>query len=91
MTSDQLRDLVLARTDGWADALRTVVADSEPRSVGPVPLRSMPKLDPWTPSNVTLIGDAIHSMTPMAGVGANTALRDAEHLRAALVRVDAGR
>jgi len=37
--------------------------------------------------NVTLIGDAIHTMTPGRGVGANTALRDAELLCRNLVAV----
>jgi 2-polyprenyl-6-methoxyphenol hydroxylase-like FAD-dependent oxidoreductase len=45
----------------------------------------MPQLNPWTPSDVTLLGDAIHNMTPMAGIGANTALRDADQLRQALL------
>jgi 2-polyprenyl-6-methoxyphenol hydroxylase-like FAD-dependent oxidoreductase len=32
----------------------------------------------------TLLGDALHNMTPYRGIGANTALRDAESLRDAL-------
>jgi 2-polyprenyl-6-methoxyphenol hydroxylase-like FAD-dependent oxidoreductase len=39
---------------------------------------------------VTLLGDAIHNMTPMAGIGANTALRDADLLRRQLIAVANG-
>ncbi|WP_243418220.1 FAD-dependent oxidoreductase [Actinomycetospora cinnamomea] len=39
---------------------------------------------------MTLIGDAIHTMTPGRGAGANTALRDARELRDRLVRVRDG-
>jgi salicylate hydroxylase len=39
---------------------------------------------------VTLLGDAIHNMTPMAGVGANTALRDADLLRSKLIAATGG-
>jgi 2-polyprenyl-6-methoxyphenol hydroxylase-like FAD-dependent oxidoreductase len=45
----------------------------------------MPPLPAWPASRVTLLGDAIHNMTPMAGIGANTALRDADQLRRALL------
>jgi 2-polyprenyl-6-methoxyphenol hydroxylase-like FAD-dependent oxidoreductase len=44
----------------------------------------MSTLPGWESSTVTVLGDAIHSMTPMAGIGANTALRDADTLRRAL-------
>jgi 2-polyprenyl-6-methoxyphenol hydroxylase-like FAD-dependent oxidoreductase len=40
--------------------------------------------------NVTLLGDALHNMTPFRGMGANVALRDAAALRCALVRVVRG-
>jgi 2-polyprenyl-6-methoxyphenol hydroxylase-like FAD-dependent oxidoreductase len=50
----------------------------------------MAPVQPWETSNVTLIGDSIHNMTPMAGIGANTALRDASLLCRKLVRVDRG-
>jgi 2-polyprenyl-6-methoxyphenol hydroxylase-like FAD-dependent oxidoreductase len=80
----QLRDLVSGQISGWSPALRRLVAATDPATVSAVPLRTMPALGAWQPSNVTLLGDAIHNMTPMAGIGANTALRDADHLRRAL-------
>jgi 2-polyprenyl-6-methoxyphenol hydroxylase-like FAD-dependent oxidoreductase len=45
---------------------------------------------PWQTGRVTLLGDAIHNMTPMAGIGANTALRDADLLRRQLIAVASG-
>jgi 2-polyprenyl-6-methoxyphenol hydroxylase-like FAD-dependent oxidoreductase len=77
-----LRDVVLDRIADWAPALRTLVTDAD--DISPVPLRCMPPLPTWQPTTVTLIGDAIHNMTPMAGIGANTALRDAAELTNAL-------
>ena len=38
----------------------------------------------------TLLGDALHNMTPYRGIGANTALWDAAALRRALVAADRG-
>jgi 2-polyprenyl-6-methoxyphenol hydroxylase-like FAD-dependent oxidoreductase len=59
--------------------------------VFPVVIRTSVPLDPWTPSNVTLIGDAVHTMTPGRGVGANTALRDASLLCRMLVAARDGK
>jgi salicylate hydroxylase len=72
-----LHQLVLDRTDAWAPGIRTMITNSDHATVGPVVIRSMLPVDPWPSTRVTLLGDAIHNMTPMAGIGANTALRDA--------------
>ena len=37
---------------------------------------------------ITLLGDAIHAMTPYRGIGANIALKDAVRLRDAMVAGD---
>jgi 2-polyprenyl-6-methoxyphenol hydroxylase-like FAD-dependent oxidoreductase len=80
----RLRQWVSTQIAQWAPGLRAIVDASDPASVAPVALKSMPQLPSWAPSDVTLIGDAIHNMTPMAGIGANTALRDADLLRRCL-------
>ena len=47
-------------------------------------------VDPWDEPAVTLLGDAIHTMTPGRGEGANTALRDAALLTALLSKAVTG-
>jgi salicylate hydroxylase len=80
-----LRRLVLDRMTGWSDGLRTLVASSDPATVNAFHMKSAAPVSPWPSGPVTLLGDAIHNMTPMAGIGANTALRDADLLRRSLM------
>jgi 2-polyprenyl-6-methoxyphenol hydroxylase-like FAD-dependent oxidoreductase len=47
-------------------------------------------IPPCPTQKVTLLGDALHNMTPFRGSGANTALRAAAGLRRALVAVSRG-
>lgn len=77
----ELRDMVASMIRSWHPALIRLVSESDPETVNPVNIRAMAPVPPWPPSRVTLLGDAIHNMTPMAGIGANTALRDASVLR----------
>jgi 2-polyprenyl-6-methoxyphenol hydroxylase-like FAD-dependent oxidoreductase len=49
-----------------------------------VRVRSSVRVPAWPPSRVTLLGDAIHAMSPAGGSGANIALMDAANLTAAL-------
>ena len=77
----ELRHLVTDRIRGWSPAFRRLVECSDPATVNALRVKSAAPVDPWPTGRVTLLGDAIHNMTPMAGVGANTALRDADLLR----------
>jgi 2-polyprenyl-6-methoxyphenol hydroxylase-like FAD-dependent oxidoreductase len=45
---------------------------------------------PWRTERITLLGDAIHSMTPYRGIGANVAIKDAARLKRALVAAHRG-
>lgn len=90
LDSRDLRGVVLEKMEGWSPMLRDLIANSDPSTINVVRMRSAALVKPWPAGRVTLMGDAIHSMTPMAGIGANTALRDADLLRSKLIEVHEG-
>jgi 2-polyprenyl-6-methoxyphenol hydroxylase-like FAD-dependent oxidoreductase len=71
-------------TDGWHPNLRALIRASDPATAFAVDVRTSVPVDAWLTTNVTVLGDAVHLMTPGRGVGANTALRDAALLSARL-------
>jgi 2-polyprenyl-6-methoxyphenol hydroxylase-like FAD-dependent oxidoreductase len=85
-----LQRIVLERTRDWHPDLRALFAAADPSTAFPLRVRTTTPMRPWPSTNVTLIGDAIHTMTPGLGVGANTALRDAQVLVEQLVAAARG-
>lgn len=80
MKAFELHGLVDELTSGWHRDLRKLFALADPLSFFPIAIRTSVPLRQWPTSNITLIGDAVHTMTPGRGIGANTALRDARLL-----------
>jgi 2-polyprenyl-6-methoxyphenol hydroxylase-like FAD-dependent oxidoreductase len=64
----------------WHPDLVRLVTEAEPETFGPFPFAASPPPGNWASTTVTLIGDAVHSMPPVGGLGANMALRDASLL-----------
>jgi 2-polyprenyl-6-methoxyphenol hydroxylase-like FAD-dependent oxidoreductase len=73
-----LRAAVSERAAGWHPALRRMIAESH--SVQGFEFTAAVEPGPWPSSNVTVLGDAVHCMPPVGGLGGNTALRDAQLL-----------
>lgn len=67
-------------TADWHPAVRELVAHADADTFFPITIRAAQRVDPWPTGPVTLLGDAIHTMPPTGGVGANTALQDAATL-----------
>jgi salicylate hydroxylase len=72
-----LQRLVLDRIRNWHPDYSVLVCASDPSTFNVVSIKTSVPVAPWQSRRITLIGDAIHSMTPYRGIGANTALRDA--------------
>ncbi|MFB7715892.1 FAD-dependent oxidoreductase [Nocardia sp. NPDC056100] len=81
----ELWKLANTATAHWHPALGALFAHADPESFFPIALRAGEPVPPWESGPVTLLGDAIHTMPPTGGVGANTALRDAETLATELL------
>jgi 2-polyprenyl-6-methoxyphenol hydroxylase-like FAD-dependent oxidoreductase len=77
-------------TERWHPALRRIFAEAEPGSISLNPLKTSTLIDRWESTNVTLLGDAIHNMPPVGGLGGNMALRDAASLVQALTAAQRG-
>jgi 2-polyprenyl-6-methoxyphenol hydroxylase-like FAD-dependent oxidoreductase len=90
LDTDALRAVVDVLAAGWHPRLRRALAASDPESRSAVTFSAAPPVPTWSSGPVTVLGDAIHVMPPIGGLGGNTALRDAHLLSRLLPAVDRG-
>ncbi|GAA3341607.1 FAD-dependent monooxygenase [Amorphoplanes nipponensis] len=86
MTSEALWQLAVTATADWHPTVRRLLAHADPGSFFPIVIRAAERVAAWPAGPVTLLGDAVHTMPPTGGVGANTALQDAATLSGELLR-----
>jgi 2-polyprenyl-6-methoxyphenol hydroxylase-like FAD-dependent oxidoreductase len=87
---DQLQ-LARELTRHWHPNLRQLIDLTDLATIQSINIRTSVPIAPWESSTITLLGDAIHTMTPGRGAGANTALRDAALLCQTLIEVAQGK
>ena len=88
--SAALLDISARAMKGWAPPLRALVDLCDPTTVSAFRIRTSRRVAAWPTQRITLIGDAIHAMTPYRGIGANVALKDAMRLTHALTAAQRG-
>lgn len=88
ITAAALAERALEAARGWHPAVRRMVELSDTASLSARTVRMARDVPAWPAGRVTLLGDAIHAMSPAGGLGANTALADAASLAASLACVD---
>ena len=89
-TSDELQQLAIDLLSDWPSEASSVPAVGEKGSFFYIEMTSSIPFNLKPHPNVTLLGDAIHTMTPSLGRGANVALRDAALLGKELIKVANG-
>ena len=83
--SERLSEIAAKAVGDWHPRLREIFAHADPETFFPIRMRAGERVEAWQSGPVTLLGDAIHTMPPFGGVGANTALRDAATLASELL------
>jgi 2-polyprenyl-6-methoxyphenol hydroxylase-like FAD-dependent oxidoreductase len=87
---EQRRAAVMGLMGRWHSDLRHLVETTDAGAIDAFAAKTSVPVSPWKTQHVTLLGDALHNMTPFRGIGANTALRDAAALCDCLVAADRG-
>jgi 2-polyprenyl-6-methoxyphenol hydroxylase-like FAD-dependent oxidoreductase len=87
---DELQRLALGAAADWARAYRDLIRLADPATVSLLKIHTSDPVAPWPSARITVMGDAIHAMTPYKGIGANVALRDAGLLYRQLIAAQRG-
>jgi 2-polyprenyl-6-methoxyphenol hydroxylase-like FAD-dependent oxidoreductase len=90
VTGSTLKDALRRTVAGWHPSLRKLVEMIDEQQLFLNQVRTAPRPVPWESTQITLLGDAIHSMTPYRGVGGNIALKDAALLSSQLLQAHRG-
>ena len=86
----QLRNFVNGVVADWHPVYRQLFDLTDTSTLGVLPIRTSLPVEPWPTRAVTLLGDAIHSMTYFRALGANTAMADAAFFLRAILAWRAG-
>ena len=86
MSGEELRNTALRvmAQRSWDERFRALVRLADANTINAISIRTSVPIAAWQTQRVTLLGDAIHAMTPHRGIGANIALKDAVRLCRAL-------
>jgi 2-polyprenyl-6-methoxyphenol hydroxylase-like FAD-dependent oxidoreductase len=87
----ELKQTLRRGVRNWHPDLRKLAEMLDESEMTANPLKTSRRIAAWPTTHITLLGDAIHSMTPYRGIGANVALRDAALLCTKLVEAGQGR
>ena len=88
-TREELQTALRAMAErSWDERFRALVRLADTDTINAIAIRTSLPIAAWQTQRVTLLGDAIHAMTPYRGIGANVALKDAVRLCRALTMVD---
>ncbi len=90
LPAETLRQAMRMAMTGWHPNLCALADCVDEAEFGLFPVRTSHPIPAWKSSRVTLLGDAIHSMTPYRGIGGNIALKDAALLSSQLAEVQSG-
>lgn len=80
LDGEKISAIIQHATRYWHSDLKDIFTMATPQSLAIMPVKTSNVLSSWQSSNITALGDAVHTMSPAGGVGANTALKDAHLL-----------